>query len=73
MKGKEKQMKQCYIKTKNNMYLISESLSLVIERGRINSHMIPFNSIVSAKRYVKRISKEPHMKKFLPLKIEILK
>ena len=70
---KIKAMRECYIKTKNNLYLISESKTLVIERGKINKYVSPFKSVKNATEYIKRCKYKPHMKKFLPLKIELKK
>lgn len=64
-------MKKCYIKTKNNFYLVSESPTLIIERGRLDNYAIEFESIKSANKYIKRVSKYKHMKKFIPLSIEL--
>ena len=66
-------MKECYIKTKNNFYLVSESSTLIIERKRIDNYAILFESVKNALEYIKRCKYKPHMKKFLPLKIELKK
>ena len=66
-------MKKCYIKTKNDLYIVSESPTLIILRTKIKIngfYDLPYKSVKSAKDYIKRCNEKPHMKKHLPLSIE---